>query len=138
MNVPADGGAPRELERTQGRDGELVLRRRGPHLEVISNGAFLISTENEASSRALVSAAAPWLADGPPRNQNEQCDDRQSSQTDRCKRPCVVADVISPLAGTSDVAGTDLTLWQWQALEQKTGAGRQDLAEMWSSVLHRG
>ena len=67
MNVPADGGAPRELERTQGRDGELVLRRRGPHLEVISNGAFLISTENEASSRALVSAAAPWLADGPLR-----------------------------------------------------------------------
>ena len=51
----------------QGRGGELVLRRRGPHLEVISNGAFLISTENEASSRALVSAAAPWLPDGPLR-----------------------------------------------------------------------
>jgi spermidine synthase len=50
-----------------GRGGELVLRRRGPHMEVISNGAFLISTENEASSRALVSAATPWLSEGPLR-----------------------------------------------------------------------
>lgn len=65
MTTPEDTGAPAELERVQGRGGELVLRRRGPHLEVISNGAFLISTENEASSRALVSAAVPWLPDGP-------------------------------------------------------------------------
>ncbi len=44
------------LERVAGRSGELVLRRRAGQLEVIVNGAFLISTENEASSRALVSA----------------------------------------------------------------------------------
>ena len=50
------------LERTQGRSGELVLRRSRGHLEVILNGAFLISTENDASSRAMVSAALPHLA----------------------------------------------------------------------------
>jgi spermidine synthase len=44
------------LARVEGRSGELVLRRRAGHLEVIVNGAFLISTENEASSRALVTA----------------------------------------------------------------------------------
>ena len=54
-----DGVLAREL----GRAGELVLRRRRGHLEVISNGAFLISSQNEASSRALVSAAAPRLPD---------------------------------------------------------------------------
>jgi len=50
------------LERTQGHSGELVLRRSRGHLEVILNGAFLISTENDASSRAMVSAALPHLA----------------------------------------------------------------------------
>jgi spermidine synthase len=50
------------LERTEGRSGELVLRRSRGHLEVILNGAFLISTENDASSRAMVSAALPHLA----------------------------------------------------------------------------
>jgi spermidine synthase len=59
--------AAHELERVQGRGGELALRARGGHLEVISNGSFLISTENEASSRALVSAATPWLPEGPLR-----------------------------------------------------------------------
>lgn len=44
------------LERVEGRSGELVLRRRAGHLEVILDGAFLISTENEASSRAMVTA----------------------------------------------------------------------------------
>ena len=42
------------LERVAGRSGELVLRRSGADLEVILNGAFLISTANEASSRAMV------------------------------------------------------------------------------------
>jgi spermidine synthase len=49
------------LERTQGHSGELVLRRSRGHLEVILNGAFLISTENDASSRAMVAAALPHL-----------------------------------------------------------------------------
>ena len=62
--MPARGDEARVLERAQGRGGELVLRGRGSHLEVISNGAFLISTENEASSRALVTAALPWLPEG--------------------------------------------------------------------------
>ena len=50
------------LERVQGRSGELVLRRSGADLEVILNGAFLISTANDVSSRALVAAALPYLA----------------------------------------------------------------------------
>ena len=50
------------LERVAGRSGELVLRRSGADLEVILNGAFLISTANDASSRAMVSAALPHLA----------------------------------------------------------------------------
>lgn len=43
------------VERCAGVAGELVLRR-GAHLDVIANGTFLISTANEASSRAMVSA----------------------------------------------------------------------------------
>ena len=50
------------LERVDGRSGELALRRSGADLEVILNGAFLISTANDASSRAMVSAALPHLA----------------------------------------------------------------------------
>jgi spermidine synthase len=55
-------GEPLELERTEGRSGDLVLRRSRGHLEVILNGAFLISTENDASCRAMVAAALPHLA----------------------------------------------------------------------------
>ncbi len=50
------------VERAQGRAGELLLRRSGAHLELILNGSFLISTANEASSRALITAALPYLA----------------------------------------------------------------------------
>ena len=50
------------LERAEGRSGELVPRRSGADLEVILNGAFLISTANDASSRAMVTAALPHLA----------------------------------------------------------------------------
>jgi hypothetical protein len=50
------------LERVEGRCGELVLRRRAGHLEVILNGAFLISTENEASSRAMITAGLEAVA----------------------------------------------------------------------------
>jgi spermidine synthase len=49
------------VERRQGVSGELALRRRGRHLEIVSNGVFLVSTENEVSSRALVRAARPLL-----------------------------------------------------------------------------
>ncbi len=59
-----NGEVSEVLARVQGRCGELVLRRSGVHLEIICAGAFLISTRNEASSRALIAAAAPEL---PPR-----------------------------------------------------------------------
>jgi spermidine synthase len=49
------------LERAAGRSGELVLRRHGDDLEVIVNGAFLISTANDVSSRAMIAAALPHL-----------------------------------------------------------------------------
>jgi spermidine synthase len=55
-------GGTEVLERAQGRSGELVLRRSGADLEVILNGAFLISTANDASSRAMIAAALPHLA----------------------------------------------------------------------------
>jgi spermidine synthase len=49
------------LERTVGHSGELVLRRRRGRLELICGGVFVISEENEESSRALVRAALPQL-----------------------------------------------------------------------------
>jgi spermidine synthase len=64
LPADAEGADVQTLERAAGVSGELVLRRHGRHLEIVSNGVFLISTENEASSRALVKAARPLL---PPR-----------------------------------------------------------------------
>jgi uncharacterized membrane protein YbaN (DUF454 family)/spermidine synthase len=52
---------PQVLERVEGRSGELVLRRSGDDLEIIVNGAFLISTSNDASSRAMIAAALPHV-----------------------------------------------------------------------------
>jgi len=49
----------------RGRSGELVLLRRGAELQIVCNGAFVIASCNERSSRALVSAARPWLPAGP-------------------------------------------------------------------------
>jgi spermidine synthase len=49
------------IERAAGHCGELVLRRSGAALEVVANGAFLISTANDRSSRAMVAAALPYL-----------------------------------------------------------------------------
>jgi spermidine synthase len=57
-------GAPEVLERVWGRCGELVLRRTAGDLEVILNGAFLISTANDASSRAMITVALPHLERG--------------------------------------------------------------------------
>ncbi len=50
-----------EIERAEGVSGELVLRRGPAGLEVIANGVFLVSAANAASSRALVSAAWPYV-----------------------------------------------------------------------------
>ena len=49
--------APEVLDRADGRNGELVLRRAGDDLEVISNGTFLMDTRDGRSERALVREA---------------------------------------------------------------------------------
>jgi spermidine synthase len=61
LPADAEGAGVQTLERAGGVNGELVLRRHGRHLEIVSNGVFLISTENEASSRALVRGAHALL-----------------------------------------------------------------------------
>ena len=50
-------GVPEVLERVTTPRGELVLRRVGDHLEVISNGVFLMDTRDGRSERALVREA---------------------------------------------------------------------------------
>ncbi len=56
-----DGGGAIVVERREGLSGELVLRRRGEAWEVVLNGAFLIASVNEASSRALIAVTRPYL-----------------------------------------------------------------------------
>jgi len=58
------GEAAVVVELGRGRSGELVLLRRGAELQMVCNGAFVIASCNERSSRALVAAARPFL---PPR-----------------------------------------------------------------------
>ena len=49
---------PEVLARVDGVCGELVLRRAGPHHEIIANGVFLMDTRNGESERLMVAAAA--------------------------------------------------------------------------------
>jgi len=44
--------------------GELVLRRAGPHHEIIANGVFLMDTRNGESERLMVRAAADRMPSG--------------------------------------------------------------------------
>jgi len=53
------------VERGRGRSGELALLRRRGELQLVCDGAFVIASCNEQSSRALVSAARPFLPAGP-------------------------------------------------------------------------
>ena len=53
------------VELGRGRSGELVLLRRGAELQMVCNGAFVIASCNERSSRALVTAARPFLPSRP-------------------------------------------------------------------------
>jgi spermidine synthase len=53
------------VELGRGRSGELVLLRRGDELQLVCDGAFVIASCNERSSRALVAAARPFLPAGP-------------------------------------------------------------------------
>jgi spermidine synthase len=53
---------PDILERHDGPRGELVLRRRGDTLEIISNGVFLMDSRDGRSERLLVRAALDRVA----------------------------------------------------------------------------
>jgi spermidine synthase len=52
------------LARVDGVCGELVLRRVGPHHEIIANGVFLMDTRNGESERLMVRAAADRMPPG--------------------------------------------------------------------------
>ncbi|MFJ3581033.1 spermidine synthase [Streptomyces sp. NPDC090127] len=53
--------SPVTLDRREGPYGEVVLRRRGEHFEIISNGTFLMDTSDGRSERRLVDAAMDAL-----------------------------------------------------------------------------
>ena len=50
------------VERRDGPYGEVVLRRRGQHFEIIANGCFLMDSSDGRSERLMVSAALGMLA----------------------------------------------------------------------------
>ncbi|WP_152627410.1 spermidine synthase [Streptacidiphilus melanogenes] len=52
---------PELLDRREGPFGEVALRRRGAHFEIIANGTFLMDTSDGRSERLLVSAALDAL-----------------------------------------------------------------------------
>ncbi|WP_441248798.1 spermidine synthase [Kitasatospora sp. McL0602] len=58
--------APVTLDRREGPFGEVVLRRRGEHYEIIANGCFLMDTADGRSERLLVQAALDQLSVGRP------------------------------------------------------------------------
>jgi spermidine synthase len=60
MPLQADG--PITLDRREGPHGEVVLRQRGAHHEIIANGCFLMDTSDGRSERLLVDAAYEALA----------------------------------------------------------------------------
>jgi spermidine synthase len=52
---------PELLDRREGPFGEVALRRRGAHFEIIANGTFLMDTSDGRSERMLISAALDAL-----------------------------------------------------------------------------
>jgi spermidine synthase len=56
---------PHVLERCQTELGELVLRRCGEHLELISDGMFLMDTRDGRSERALIDRVLAIAPPGP-------------------------------------------------------------------------
>lgn len=56
--------APITLDRREGPFGEVVLRERGEHFEIIANGCFLMDTSDGRSERLLVDAALGSLPVG--------------------------------------------------------------------------
>ncbi|MFE1578129.1 spermidine synthase family protein [Streptomyces fradiae] len=57
---------PVTLDRREGPYGEVVLRRRDDHFEIIANGTFLMDTSDGRSERLLVDAALQALRDSRP------------------------------------------------------------------------
>ncbi|MFF5423063.1 MULTISPECIES: spermidine synthase [unclassified Streptomyces] len=55
--------SPVTLDRREGPYGEVVLRRRAEHFEIIANGTFLMDTSDGRSERLLVDAAMDALAE---------------------------------------------------------------------------
>ncbi|URM89642.1 spermidine synthase [Streptomyces sp. MRC013] len=55
---------PVTLDRREGPYGEVVLRQRGEHFEIIANGTFLMDTSDGRSERLLVDAALHALGGG--------------------------------------------------------------------------
>ncbi|MGW1291845.1 spermidine synthase [Streptomyces sp. NPDC002533] len=53
--------APVTLDRREGPFGEVVLRERGEHFEIIANGCFLMDTSDGRSERLLIDAALAAL-----------------------------------------------------------------------------
>ncbi|MFE1907467.1 spermidine synthase [Streptomyces gardneri] len=53
--------SPVTLDRRDGPHGEVVLRRRDEHFEIIANGTFLMDTSDGRSERLLVDAALAAL-----------------------------------------------------------------------------
>ncbi|MBY8888172.1 spermidine synthase [Streptomyces sp. PTM05] len=56
--------AAETVERREGPYGEVVLRRRGGHFEIIANGCFLMDTSDGRSERLLIRAALDALTGG--------------------------------------------------------------------------
>jgi spermidine synthase len=61
MPLPSDAIAPVTVDRREGPYGEVVLRQRGEHFEIIANGCFLMDTSDGRSERLLVDAALSAL-----------------------------------------------------------------------------
>ncbi|MEV6314771.1 spermidine synthase [Streptomyces sp. NPDC051776] len=61
MPLPPVPAAPVTLDRRDGPYGEVVLRRRAEHFEIIANGCFLMDTSDGRSERLLVDAALAAL-----------------------------------------------------------------------------
>ncbi|MEU8527021.1 MULTISPECIES: spermidine synthase [Streptomyces] len=56
--------SPVTLDRREGPYGEIVLRRRDEHFEIIANGTFLMDTSDGRSERLLIDAARDALPAG--------------------------------------------------------------------------
>jgi spermidine synthase len=65
MDVMDSDTRPEIVDRRAGRSGELALRRGPLGYEIVCDGAFLISDENEVSSRAMITAARQHVPEGP-------------------------------------------------------------------------